>query len=99
MAGNVSSYYSIEDLAMDVIGQETSEHETSEQLSRALGAAVIRLWSYMPHDVQYHLFEDVINHQDETMRPRLAVLLHDNHLRTSAGKKARAMLEPDSLGG
>jgi hypothetical protein len=99
MAGNVSSYYSIEDLAMDVIGQETSEHETSEQLSRALGAAVIRLWSYMPHDVQYHLFEDVINHQDETMRPQLAVLLHDNHLRTSAGKKARAMLEPDSLGG
>jgi hypothetical protein len=79
---------------MDVIG-----HETSEQLSRALGAAVIRLWSYLPHDVQYHLFEDVINHQDETMRPQLAVLLHDNHLRTSAGKKARAMLEPDSLGG
>jgi hypothetical protein len=80
MAGNVSSYYSIEDLAMDVIGQETSEHETSEhetsehetsehetseQLSRALGAAVIRLWSYMPHDVQYHLFEDVINHRSE----------------------------------
>jgi hypothetical protein len=94
MTQDVSSYSSIEDLAMDVIG-----HETSEQLSRALGAAVIRLWSYLPHDVQYHLFEDVINHQDETMRPQLAVLLHDNHLRTSAGKKARAMLEPDSLGG
>ena len=78
---------------------EPSEHEISEQLSRALGNAVVRLWSYLPHDVQYHLFEDVINHQDEAMRPRLAVLLHDSHWRTSAGKKARAMLEPDSLGG
>jgi hypothetical protein len=79
---------------MDVIAQETSA-----QLSRALGEAVIRLWSYMPHDVQYHLFEDVITHQNESMRPQLAVLLHENHPRTSAGRRARAVLEPDSLGG
>jgi hypothetical protein len=79
---------------MDVIAQETSA-----RLSRALGEAVVRLWSYMPHDVQYHLFEDVITHQNERMRPQLAILLHENHSRTSAGKRARAILEPDSLGG
>jgi hypothetical protein len=33
------------------------------------------------------------------MRPRLAVYLHGKHPRTCAAIMARAMLEPDSLGG
>jgi hypothetical protein len=41
---------------MDVVG-----HETSEQLSRALGEVVVKMWSYLPHDVQYHLFEGAVN--------------------------------------
>ena len=33
------------------------------------------------------------------MRPQLASLLHGKHPRTSGARQARAMLEPDSLGG
>ena len=32
------------------------------------------------------------------MRTRLAIYLHEKHPRTCAAVKARAMLEPDSLG-
>ena len=78
---------------------DVTTHETSEQLSRALGEAVVRMWSHLPHDIQYRLFEDTLTHQDEKMRSQLAILLHEKHTRTTAGIKARAMLEPDSLGG
>jgi hypothetical protein len=74
-------------------------HETSERLSQALGAAVIRVWSQLPHDVQQDLFEEAITSHGEAIRPQLAVFLHDKHPRTCASIKARAMLEPDSLGG
>ena len=30
---------------------------TAEQLTRALGEAVIRIWSNLPQDVQNHLFQ------------------------------------------
>jgi hypothetical protein len=83
----------IEEVAMD-----RSRH-TSDELSRALGEAIVRIWSAIPHDVQHQLFEDVINHQGESMRPPLAVYLHDRHPRTYAAMRARAVLEPDSLGG
>jgi hypothetical protein len=73
--------------------------QTSEQLSRALGEAVVRIWSSIPHDVQQQLFEDVVNHKGEGMRPPLAIYLHDRHPRTHATMRARAVLEPDSLGG
>jgi hypothetical protein len=79
---------------MDVIPRETSE-----QLSRALGEAVVRIWSKLPHDVQCHLFEEAITSQGEGARPRLAIFLHEKHPRTFASIQARAMLEPDSLGG
>ena len=79
---------------MDVI-----THETSKQLSRALGEAVVKIWSHLPHDVQHRLFEEAMRFQDQRMRPQLAVFLHEKHSRTSAGVKARASLEPDSLGG
>jgi hypothetical protein len=74
-------------------------HETSEQLSRALGEAVVRVWGYLPHDIQRELFEEAISFRGEGMRPDLAVYLHGKHPRTSASIIQRAMVEPDSLGG
>lgn len=74
-------------------------HETSEQLSRALGDAVVRIWGRLPPDLQNRLFEEAVTSQNEKLRPRLAVYLHEKHPRTCAALKARAMLEPDSLGG
>jgi hypothetical protein len=79
---------------MDVIGQETSE-----PLSRALGEAVVRIWGCLPHAVQHHLFEEAITSLGERTRPQLAIFLHDKHPRTSDSIKARAIMEPDSLGG
>jgi hypothetical protein len=69
----------------------------TEQLSRALGDAVVRIWSHLPHDVQHRLFEEAS--QGKGIRPQLALFLHEKHSRTSASIRARAMLEPDSLGG
>ena len=74
-------------------------HETSDQLSRALGEAVVRMWGTLPHDVQQEIFEGAISLRGEATRPQLAVFLHGKHPRTSASMIARAMLEPDSLGG
>ena len=73
--------------------------ETSEQLSRALGDAVVRIWGRLPPDLQSWLFEEAITSQDEELKPRLAIYLHEKHPRTCAAAKARAILEPDSLGG
>ncbi len=33
---------------------------TAEQLTRALGEAVIRIWSNLPQDVQNHLFQEAV---------------------------------------
>ena len=74
-------------------------HQTSEQLSRALGEAVVKLWSRLPQDVQHDLFEEAATVRGEAIRPQLAVFLHEHHARTRASMEARAMLEPDSLGG
>jgi hypothetical protein len=74
-------------------------HEASDHLSHALGEAVVRTWDRLPHDVQRVLFEQTVRSHGEPMRPRLAVFLHGTHARTCAAIKARAMLEPDSLGG
>jgi hypothetical protein len=74
-------------------------HETPEQFSRALGDAVVKSWGRLPHDVQRSLFEQAVSSHGERMRPQLAVFLHDTHPRTGNAVKARAMLEPDSLGG
>ena len=34
---------------------------TKEQLTRALGQAVIRIWSNLPQDVQDHLFKEAVH--------------------------------------
>jgi hypothetical protein len=73
--------------------------ETNEQLYRALGKAVIRIWSNLPQDIQHRLFEEASTTHGESIRPQLAVLLHEKHSRTTDPIKARAIPEPDSLGG
>ena len=72
----------------------------AEQLTRALGEAVVRIWSNLPQDVQNHLFEETVTSRGESIRPQLAVFLHDKHARTANPLgKPREMPEPDSLGG
>jgi hypothetical protein len=70
------------------------------QLTRALGEAVIRIWSNLPQDVQDHLFREAVASQGESIRSQLAVFLHDKHARTADPLgDPREMKEPDSLGG
>jgi hypothetical protein len=76
-----------------------TSQESPEHLSRALGEAVVRIWGYLPRDVQCRLFNETLNTHQGRMRPQLASLLHGKHPRTSGARQARAMLEPDSLGG
>jgi hypothetical protein len=71
----------------------------SQYLSGALGEAVVRIWSSMPHHVQRRLFEEVVSREGEAIKGSLATYLHERHQRTHDGLKARAILEPDSLGG
>ena len=72
----------------------------TERLTRALGEAVIRIWSDLPQDVQDRLFKEAVASRGETIRPQLAVFLHDKHQRTSDPLgDPREMKEPDSLGG
>jgi hypothetical protein len=72
----------------------------ADQLTRALGEAVIRIWSNLPQDVQNHLFREAVRSQGESIRPQLAVFLHDKHRRTlDPLGRPREMMEPDSLGG
>jgi len=73
--------------------------EAREQVFRALGESVARIWSRLPQDIQHHLFEGAVASQGETQRQQIAVFLHGRHARTADGVKARAMPEPDSLGG
>lgn len=79
---------------------DTISRDIAEQLTRSLGEAVVRMWSDLPHDIQHHLFEEAITSKGETVRPQLAVFLHDKHRRTSGplGKRCE-VTEPDSLGG
>jgi hypothetical protein len=73
--------------------------EAQEEIFCALGHAVAKIWSQLPQKVQHHLFEEAVASQGESGRQQLAVFLHDGHARTSDSIKARAMPEPDSLGG
>jgi hypothetical protein len=54
---------------MDVIA-----HETSEQLSRALGDAVVRIWGRLPPDLQNRLFKgcNLSGRNDETAPSHLS---------------------------
>jgi hypothetical protein len=75
-------------------------HIITDQLTRALGAAVIRIWSNLPQDVQDFLFKEAVASQGESIKSQLAVFLHDKHERTADPLgDPREMQEPDSLGG
>jgi hypothetical protein len=79
-------------------------HPTSsaitEQLTRGLGEAVIRIWSNLPQDVQIQLFEEATASQGQSIRSQLAVFLHDKHSRTADPLgDPRQATEPDSHGG
>ena len=79
---------------------DTISRDTADQLTMALGEAVVRIWSDLPQDVQCRLFEETIASKGGTIRPQLAVFLHDKHRRTSDPfGKPRETIEPDSLGG
>jgi hypothetical protein len=55
----------------------------TDQLTRALGEAVIRIWSDLPQEVQDRLFKEAVASQGESIRSQLAVFLHNQHERTS----------------
>jgi hypothetical protein len=79
---------------------DPNPQRAADQLTRALGEAVIRIWSNLPQDVQNHLFQEAVTSQGESIRSQLAVFLHDKHPRTlDPLGKPREMTEPDSLGG
>jgi hypothetical protein len=77
----------------------TSSTDEGTTLLLALGKSVTAIWSNLPQDVQQELFEHAVSAEDDATRERLAVFLHERHCRTTDGIKARAILEPDSLGG
>jgi hypothetical protein len=62
---------------------DSASSAITDQLTRALGEAVIRIWSNMPQEVQDHLFRQAVASQGESIRSQLAVFLHDEHERTS----------------
>ena len=73
---------------------------TTNQLTRALGEAVIRIWSNLPQHLQNRLFQEAVTSHGESIRLPLAVFLHDKQARTSGPLgNPREMTEPDSLGG
>lgn len=73
---------------------------TSEGLTEALGRAVTAVWGDLPPKVQHELFESAVRLSGSGARERLAVFLHHRHPRTfDDAKPARAVPEPDSLGG
>jgi hypothetical protein len=73
--------------------------DVSDRLSKVLGQALVHCWSRLPRDVQHDLFEAAVTAEGEAVRQQLAVYLHGTHARTIGSLQARAMPEPDSLGG
>ncbi len=59
-----------------------------QRIVEALGAAVIRIWSGLPREIQETLFETAVSlgpagEQDESLREQMAKFLHDHHPRTT----------------
>ena len=84
--------------ALASLGSDSSP-KAAEQMSRALGQAVAQCWSSLPQEIQHNLFEATVTSEGESIRQRLALFLHGKHERTLDTVHARAMPEPDSLGG
>ena len=47
--------------------------EAQEQVIGALGRAIVKLWSQLPHDFQQHLFEEAVRSEGESVRRQVAV--------------------------
>ena len=73
--------------------------DISDRVSKALAKAMVHCWSRLPRDVQHELFEAAVTQEGEAIRQQLAIFLHGTHARTLGSLQARAMPEPDSLGG
>lgn len=72
----------------------------SEDLTTVLGRAVTAVWGDLPASAQHDLFESAVRLAGSDTREPLAAFLHHVHPRTTDGEKpARAVPEPDSLGG
>jgi hypothetical protein len=71
----------------------------SDDLMTALGRAVAAVWGELPARVQHDLFEAAVRSAGPGGREQLALYLHQQHPRTSAGGRPREVPEPDSLGG
>jgi hypothetical protein len=71
----------------------------TDELTTALGEAVAAVWGKLPAELQQALFEAAIRSAGEGSREKLAVYLHEGHLRTPPSDKlGREVPEPDSLG-
>jgi hypothetical protein len=81
------------------LDDSNSDAKTTEKIDRALGQAVARCWSKLAPEIQQTLFEAAVQAEGEKMRQALAMHLHDNHERTIQSVQAKAVPEPDSLGG
>jgi hypothetical protein len=72
----------------------------TDDLTTALGEAVVAVWGKLPAEVQQALFEAAIGSAGEGHREKLAIYLHDRNPRTSPSVEPRRQVpEPDSLGG
>jgi hypothetical protein len=76
-----------------------SDATVAEKMDRTLGQAVVRCWSRLAPEIQQTLFEAAVQAEGESIRQVLAMHLHDKHERTIQSVQAKAMPEPDSLGG
>ena len=87
-------------MSKGVAAMPSTDPITTDQLTRALGEAVVRIWSNLPQKVQNKIFQVTVTSQGESIRSQLAVFLHDKHARTlDPLGKPREITEPDSLGG
>ena len=93
-------------LGIEALGSLSCVNDAAAQIrvrwlpsTRALGDAVLKLWGELPTGLQTRLFREATTAQDVKLRPRLAIFLHDQHPRTTAARRVRAIIEPDSLGG
>lgn len=54
-----------------------------EEMTAALGEAVVKCWSQFPQDVQQMLFEAAAARNENGFRGALALFLHDRNPRTA----------------
>jgi len=52
-------------------GASHTSHVITDQLTRALGEAVVRLWSNLAQDVQERVFQEAVACQGESIIPTL----------------------------